>query len=398
MRVLNLPAVIRPAADRRPVSVCFVIDRLSRAGTETQLLALIRHLDRDRVRPSLCLLNGGTSDTRELMPSGCPALDLRLGRLASPAALIAAGRLAAFWRRNRVDVVQTYFLDSTYFAVPLARLCGIRHVVRVRNNVGYWLTGRHRWLGRHVGRLAGVTLTNSEDARDALIAAERLAPPRVRVFENGVDLDRFPALRRPDTSAAVVRVGAVANLRPVKNIDGLIEAADEVCRADPRVRFEVAGDGPERARLEQQIRVAGLSERFVLRGPVADVPRFLSGLDVAVLPSHSESMSNALLEYMAAGRAIVATDVGANSRLIRPDREGLVVSPSDSAALAGAICGLLHDPELARSLGAAARLRAESEFGRAAMVRRFEAFYESLFNEPARGRTAGRVRSSLQDS
>jgi len=220
----------------------------------------------------------------------------------------------------------------------------------------------------------------------------------VRMIENGVDLDRFPAFRAPDMSAAVVRVGTVANLRPVKNVDGLVLAAVEVCRDDPRVRFDVAGDGPDRPRLEQQIRAAGLGERFVLLGSVTDVPGFLSSLDVAVLPSHSESMSNALLEYMAAGRAIVATDVGANARLVRPDREGLIVPPGDPAALAGAVRRLLRDPELARRLGAAARARAETEFGRAAMVRRFEAFYESLFNEPARGETAGRNGSSLRDS
>jgi glycosyltransferase involved in cell wall biosynthesis len=370
--------------------VCFVIDNLRRAGTETQLLALIRHLDRDRVRPSLCLLNGGDDESRELLPTGCPTIDLRLERLASPAALSAAGRLGAFWRRNRADVVQTYFLDSTYFAVPLARLCGIRRVVRVRNNAGYWLTRRHRRLGRLIGHLAGLTLTNSEDGRRELIAAEGLAPCRVRVIENGVDLDRFSDTRPPDTGGTLIRVGTVANLRPVKNIDGLIRAATAVCRTDPRVRFEVAGGGNDHPLLEQQIRAAGLGDRFVLRGPVADVPKFLSTLDIAVLPSHSESMSNALMEYMAGGRPIVATDVGANSRLVRADREGLIVPAGDDAAMTAAICRLLRDPGLARTLAAAARSRSEAEFGRGTMVRRFEGFYASLFNEPARGQPAGR--------
>ena len=125
MHLLRLPHPPVVNRETRPVSVCFVIDRLSRAGTETQLLALIRQFDRNRVRPSLCLLNGDDPESRELLPADCPTLVLRLGRMASLAAPGAATRLAAFWRRNRVDVVQTYFLDSGYFAVPLARLCGI---------------------------------------------------------------------------------------------------------------------------------------------------------------------------------------------------------------------------------------------------------------------------------
>jgi glycosyltransferase involved in cell wall biosynthesis len=362
----------------RAVSVSFVIDRLSHAGTESQLLALLRHLDRDRVRPSLCLLDGREPLSQSLKPDDCPVLDLGIKRLISPAAAIAASKLARFWRRQRVDVVVTYFLDSTYFAVPLARLCGIRRVVRVRNNDGYWLTPTHRRLGRVMGRLCHLTLTNSTIGRQSLIAAEGLAEDRVHVLENGVDVDRFAAAKPPDTSRPVVRIGALANLRPVKNIDGLIRVAAAICRSDPRVQFEVAGKGDERAAFEGQIRAAGLDGRFRLRGAVADVPGFLANLDIAVLCSHSESMSNALLEYMAAGRAIVATDVGANARVIRDGIDGLIVPPGNDAALQGAIVELLQQPAVARALAASARTRAAAEFSRQTMVRRFEDFFLSL--------------------
>jgi glycosyltransferase involved in cell wall biosynthesis len=385
MRLLSLPRPATVDRETRPVRVCFVIDRLSRAGTETQLLALLRRLDRERVRPSLCLLNGDNPESRGLLPTDCPTLLLRLGRLTSLAAPGAATRLAAFWRRNRVDVVQTYFLDSGYFAVPLARLCRIRHVVRVRNNTGYWLTPRHRWLGRMVGRLAHTTLTNSDDARRAVIAAESLSPDRVRVIENGVDVRRFAAGRPPDTGGSVVRVGAVANLRPVKNVDGLIRVAADICHDDHRVRFEVAGEGDQRPGIESRIRDAGLAGRFTLRGSVADVPTFLDTLDIAVLMSHSESMSNALLEYMAAGRAIVATDVGSNAYVVRDGREGLIVPTGNDRALGGAIRQLLAAPDQASRLGAAARRRVELDFDHQTMVRRLEAFYESLLANPPAG-------------
>lgn len=378
-------SVARP---RRPldclVSVCFVIDRLSRAGTETQLLALIRHLDPAVVRPSLCLLDGDDPESRALLPSHCPTLTLGLKGLCRPAAVAAAVKLATFWRRNRVNVVQTYFIDSTYFATPLARLCGIRRVVQVRNNVGYWLTPVHRVIGRGFARLADVILTNSDAGREAIIKTSRRPAERVQVIENGVDVERFPPGPLPDTSRAVVRIGAVANLRPVKNIDGLVRVAQRLCRDNPRLHFEVAGDGDERSVLEAAIRQAGLEGRFVLRGAVSDIPAFLASLDMAVLCSHSESMSNALLEYMAAGRAIVATDVGANSRLVRDGREGIIVARADDDALAGGILTFRRQPDLAREMGAAARTRVQAEFSRAAMIRRFEDFYRSLGERPGK--------------
>lgn len=360
------------------IRICFVIDKLSRAGTESQLLALIRNLDRERVEPTLCLLNADEG-SRTLLPIDCPVLNLQLKKIASLSALSAAIRLRAFWREHRVNIVQTYFLDSTYFAMPLARLCGIRNVIRVRNNAGYWLTPMHRRLGNLMGRL-GQTLTNSEQARGAVILAERIGRKHVQVIENGVDLERFPINRPPETDRAVVRIGMVANLRTVKNVDGLIRVAVRIVQEFPRVQFAVAGEGEERANLERQIRsqIGNLTARFELLGSVIDVPRFLADLDIAVNCSHSESMSNAVLEYMAAGRAVVVTEVGANARLVRHEREGLIVPASNDDALFSAIRRLLLDSDLAKGLGNSARVRAEKEFSRQAMVRRFEMYYSSL--------------------
>lgn len=358
--------------------VNFVIDRLSRAGTETQLLSLIRHIDRSRIQPSLCLLDGEDSESRELAPTDCPVLRLGLKSMHRPSVLAKAASLCGFWSRHRVDVVQTYFLDSTYFGVTLARLSGVRRVVRVRNNLGHWLTPRHRWMGRLMGRMAHVTLTNSDKGRQALLDAENLPRKRVAVLENGVDLEHFRINSPPDTGGLIVRVGVVANLRPVKNLAGLIRVAGVLAKSHPQLRFEVAGEGEQRAELEQLIGELGLRERVRLIGSVAEVPAFLARQDIAVLCSHAEGMSNALLEYMASGRAIVATAVGANPRLIRDGEEGLLIPPGNDTALAAALTRLVGDPALARQFGAAARRRVEVEFGRRAMCRRFEDFYERL--------------------
>jgi glycosyltransferase involved in cell wall biosynthesis len=362
-----------------PVRVCFLIDELATAGTETQLLALIRRLDRRRVQPSLCLLRGESTASQALEPEDCPVLRLGVGSLRSPAMLARAWRLGRFLRRERIDVLQVYFPDSTYFGVPVGWLAGVPAIVRTRNNIGHWLTPLHRRFGRLLNAFTTATVANCEAARQALLEAERPRAQSVVVLENGVDLTRFdviPALG--EQQRAVRRVGAVANLRHVKGLDVLIEAAARLDDVHPDVTFEVAGEGPERDVLQRLIAERGLADRFRLRGSVADIPSFLSAIDVAVLPSRAEGMSNAVLEYMAAARAIVATDVGANRHLLADGACGLLVPPGDFVELAAAIGRLLGDAGLACRLGEAARRRAREQFSREAMVRRFEDFYASL--------------------
>ena len=381
-----------------PVAVSFVIDALSRAGTESQLLALIRGLDRSRVSPSLVLLDGRAASSRVLEPADCPVIRLGVTKLVGLHATRAALRLRHFWREQRPDVATLYFLDSAYFALPVAKLCGVRRVVRVRNNLGYWLTRKHRLLNRAARPWVDAVLTNSDTGRQALIDADGLDPARVIVIENGVDLDRFAAAPPPFARPGVVRVGCVANLRPVKNIDGLMHAAQLVLAHDPEAVFEVAGDGDQRRDLERLHAELGLGDRFALRGSVADVPGFLASIDVAVLPSHSEGMSNALLEFMAAGRAIVATDVGANARLIVDGESGRIVPPGDAVSMANAIGELLAAHETARRFGRAAQEFVAAEYGRAAMVARFTDFFEAITSGAGSsppGRGAGRPSAGL---
>jgi glycosyltransferase involved in cell wall biosynthesis len=355
-----------------------MIDELSQAGTECQLVALIQNLSRRRVLPHLCLLRGDQVSSRTLEPADCPIIRLGVQSLHHPSTLLKALRLARFLRRHHIDVFQVYFPDSSYLGVPVARLAGVRHVVRTRNNLGYWMTGVHRWLGALCNRGTEVLVANCEACRRAVIADEGIDPRRVVVLENGVDMARFaePVLRQEPAGSR--RVGIVANLRPVKNLDLFVRAAAVIAARHPHVTFHMAGEGELRPVLERLLSELELAGSLFLHGSVVDIPGFLAGLDIAVLCSRSEGMSNALLEYMAAGKAIVATDVGANGQLIEHGVHGLLVAPGDAAALAGALHRLLDDESLAARLASAARLKAETEYSREAMVRRFEDFYETL--------------------
>jgi glycosyltransferase involved in cell wall biosynthesis len=364
----------------RPLRICFLIDCLRAAGTETQLLALINHLDRRVVQPYLCLLDGQDKMSRGMEPADCPVVRFGVRKLRSVKALAEARRFARLLRYERIDILQVYLIDSPTFGALVGRLAGVRHIIRVRNNLGHWLTPGLKWRFRFVNRLVTLTLTNTEAGRQAAMAQEGIPADSVVMLGNGIDLARFPdALatnirRRPGTR----RVGIVANLRPVKGLDVFLRAAVLVHVAHPDTVFAIAGEGELRPELERQAQALGLADRVEFLGLVRDIPAFLETLDIAVLSSRAEGMSNALLEYMAAGRPIVATAVGGNVELIRDGLNGLLVPPDNPEQLAKAIDRLLRDPVLATQMGRSAYHSVGEQFSWKSVARKYEMFWHDL--------------------
>jgi L-malate glycosyltransferase len=362
----------------RPVRVCFLIDRLACGGTESQLLGLIQRLDRARVEPVLCLLNGNDRVSKSLEPPDCPVRRLGVESLLRPSTARTAVHFARWLRTNRIDILQVHFPDSTYFGVLAAKLAALP-VIRTRRNLGYWLTARHRVLGRLANRFTACTIANCEAARQACIDQENASPESVIVLPNGIDLDKFLAI--PDLSTTwgtrPPRIGAVANLRAVKGLATLVEAAAVVCERIPGATFAVAGEGDDRRMLERMIGDRGLTARFHLRGVLHDIPKFLADIDVAVSCSQSEGLSNSMLEYMAAGRAIVATNVGGNMELICNRQNGLLVAYNDLKDTAAAIIQLAQNYELAMQCSNRARQVAK-HFDWPSTVQQYEHFYSTL--------------------
>ncbi len=356
-----------------------MIDNLKPGGTEFQLLALIRSVDRSRIRPYLCLMDGQGEPLPGLQPVDCPTFRLGVRSFRNPATFLAARRFARFLRRQRIDVLQTHFPDSTYFAAPVARVAGVPCIVRTKRSLGHSMT---RWQCRRA-RLCNwwvdATLANCDACRRAAIEQERADPDSVVVIPNGIDLDVFARVPPvPSTgNGSHRRVGMVANLRPVKAPEVLIRAARILRTSHPNVTFQIAGMGDEGS-ASRHIGQSGMREHFELTGLVDDVAAFLGRLDVAVLTSLSEGLSNALLEYMAAGRPIVATAVGGNVELIEDGVNGLLVAPGDPEALAAAIDRLLRRPALAARLGTQARCCVAQQNSWETIARRHETFYSEL--------------------
>ena len=193
----------------------------------------------------------------------------------------------------------------------------------------------------------------------------------MRIVANGLDF----GYQRREPVAKPRKVIVVANLRPEKGHDVLIDAAVEIIERFPDARFEIVGAGPERDALIARAAAHGVAHAFTFAGHCEDVPARLADADIFVLPSRSESFPNAILEAMAAGLPIVASGVGGILELIDDGRTGWLVPPGEDEALASRVMHLMADPAESARLGAAARADAEARFSFDRMIAAFESIY-----------------------
>lgn len=353
-----------------PVKILYVIDTLHRGGTELQLSGLLRRLDRGRFEASLVTLRGFDPD---LVPAGCEHWHLGVGALLHPRGLAKLASLTALLARRRFSIVQTFFQDSTLLGGLAARLAGTPVRLASFRDLGFWRTRRQTATMRLIYRTMTGYIANSAAARDHFCAHDRIDPARVVVIPNGLDAGRF-AWTPPRAAPRVV--GIVGNLnRQVKRIDLFVAAAGLLRDAFPEVRWEIVGDGGQRDSLVALARRLGVEERITFLGRIAEVPQVIAGWDVGVLCSDSEGFSNALLEYMLAGCAVVATAVGGNREAVDHERTGLLVPAGDARALAAAVGRLLADGALTAALAAAARKEVVARYDWDVCVAAHQEFY-----------------------
>jgi glycosyltransferase involved in cell wall biosynthesis len=264
-------------------------------------------------------------------------------------------------------------------------------VVTSRLNTGYWYTPRLLRLYRVLNSSTTRILTNSEFAKQVVLDAERAPAGKITVWYPGVDLARY-GRSAGDPHAALALgipearpvVGIVANYREVKDLPLFLRAAQKVAAAMPEPVFLLAGSGELKAELERLAVSLGIGGRVFFSDGRGAVPDYLARMAVACLSSKSEGLPNAILEYMAAGLPVVATDVGGNAELIEDGSNGFLVRSRDPEAFARPIIELLRNHELRERMGQRGLARARARFDRAGAVRSLEDFYRCTAAE-ARG-------------
>ena len=290
-------------------------------------------------------------------------------------------KLARSFRRWRPDVVQTHDHRALFYAGPAAWATGVPLVINTRHGRNFEFTPRQVAIGRQLARLVDGYVCVSDDVKTQCVA-EGIAPARLRTILNGIDVERF-AFSGACASGPIV---AVARLSPEKDLANLVRSVALAARKEPGLRVAVAGNGPCLAELNQLATELGVAEKIAFLGEVRDVPALLARASLFVLPSRSEGISLTLLEAMASGLPTVATRVGGNPEVVRDGETGLLVPPSDPAALAQAILRIRRDPERGLRMGRAGRERVEQHFDIRRMVADYEALYVDRMTRPNEAR------------
>ena len=259
-----------------------------------------------------------------------------------------------------------------------------------------WQERYARWAARLTYRLADRIVTVSEQTKTRLASVWQVDPNKVHVIPNGVDIERF----RPDTNAGPVRqrlgladapvVMFVGGFYPWHGVDVLVDSFARVAQSLPEARLLLVGDGPVRGRIEAQVARLGLAQQVVFTGMIdhATVPDMLAAADVVTLP-YPELPEELwfsplkLYEYMAAGKAILASDAGQISQVIDHNATGILLKPGSVEALSQGICRLLQDETLRRQLGQNARRQAVARHAWHSQIEKLTAVYQLALSAPA---------------
>jgi glycosyltransferase involved in cell wall biosynthesis len=305
------------------------------------------------------------------------------GSLMGVHGITAIVRLWRYIRRSKFDVVHTHDLYSNLVAVPAAWLAGTKSIVSSRRDLAswWWYTPRNRRILRWIQLLSHTVVANSQGVKNFLVDQDGFRPNHVRVIRNAVDSERFVigAKREkvfPMWSNAHKVFVVVANMHThTKGHLHLIDAASRIIAKHTEARFALVGDGALREQLQSKVTALGLSNYFEFLGARTDIPSILAAADAAILPSLAEGLPNAVLEYLAAGKAVIASSVGGIPEVIRHQRNGLLIEPGSSDAIVEAVDYILDNPSEARRLADQGRYDAQHDFSFDRLIPELERLY-----------------------
>jgi glycosyltransferase involved in cell wall biosynthesis len=297
---------------------------------------------------------------------------------------VALFRLYRIIRAFKPDIVHTHLQAPNLYGRLMALAAGVPVVIATEHNVYTAKAGRHvrieRWLARRTAAIVAV----SEPVRRFLAAQLGISASTIQVVRNGIATPKPSAegvevlRRRLALPEDRLVLGTVASLTPKKGHVFLLQAMAALRERGVRCSLVLAGDGPERASLEALAASLGIAEHVHFLGDYAQVADVLTLLDLFVLPSITEGLPLALLEAMALGKAVVATDVGGVPDVITPGVNGVLVPARAVQPLADAIEALLTDPQRRHEYGARARATVMADFTEQQHLETLGALYLSL--------------------
>jgi glycosyltransferase involved in cell wall biosynthesis len=362
--------------------ILHIIPTFDRAGAEKQLLVLARGLPREEFDVHVCALTRGGPLRDEFRAAGVPTTVIGKRLKADP---IAFARLLRHIRTLQPDIVHTWIFAAGGYGRVAARAAGVPCIVAGEYCVDRWKSTWQWLVDRRLAENTDRFVTNSAAVRD-FCAEHGLDGGKFTVIHNGVDpappsdATRHELLAELNCPPDAKLIGVVSRLWVQKRVKDLIWAADLLRVLHNNLRLLIMGDGPERSALERFARLASDLDHIRFLGHRDDVWRIMPHLDCFWNGSGYEGQPNAVMEAMAAGVPVVASDIPGNRELVVDGETGFLVPIAGRAARARATDRIFTDPELAARFGAAARARMTDEFNVARNVEAHAALYRELIS------------------
>ncbi|MEQ1605316.1 MAG: glycosyltransferase [Pyrinomonadaceae bacterium] len=295
---------------------------------------------------------------------------------------------AKYLKENEIDLIHTHDFYTNVFGMAAASLAGVKARIASKRETGGMRSGSQDMVEKLAFSRANAIVVNSHSVQKYL-ELRGIADTKIKVIYNGLDIERFNVTSKgrpvfsqkyslPDDEG-IRLITLVANLRhDVKNIPMLLRAAKSVVHSKPNAHFVIAGEGGLKDGLQAMAVELGITKNVHFIGRCTDVPELLANSYACVLTSTAEGFSNSILEYMAAGKPVVATNVGGASEAIVHDKCGFLIDSDDDSSLVAHLLELLDDSSLATRFGAEGKRIVASKFSEAAQSRQTIELYDSL--------------------
>ncbi len=354
-------------------------------GAEKQIVGLAKALDKDKYEVFVLSLDCQGRAPKGLIESTGSRLHIfRVIRIYGLSGMVQGLRFYQFLKRERINVLMTYHFSSDIWGTFWGHLAGVPTIISNRRDMGFWRNGWHVQAYKLINGWVKKIVVVSQSIKQMVMEQEGIGPGRIEVIYNGVQVPEQSNLHHQEARGQLgfknddIVIMHTANLKPVKGHRYLLQAFAAVSRQCPHAKLVLIGRDELAGQLQSMAKELGVSDKVLFLGKRDDVPSLLRAADICVLPSLSEGLSNAVLEYMAAAKPVVATNVGGNRELLQDGFNGLLVEKENTQQLKDALMVLLKDTQKRGDMGHNGHKRVEKEFSMATMVSRYERLFGQI--------------------
>jgi len=366
-----------------PINLMHIALGLNIGGLERVIIDLLKGTDRGRYRPIVCCIHSRGALADEAEELGVPVILLNdaqanknRGKSLRKTAIVF--KLTQLMNKEKISIVHTHNPLPHLYGSLAARFAGVPVVVHTKHGRNYPANKKRVLLNRLLSCLTDEIVAVSRDAYDVSVNIENIGKRKVSTIINGIDVTKYAQVHKGQNNSDGVIIGHVARLSPEKDQLTLLKSFAIVAKRLENATLVIAGDGQMRQQLQTEAIQLGVADKISFLGFRNDIPELLQTFGLFVLSSIKEGTSLTILEAMAAGLPVVATNVGGNPEVVEHGHTGYIVPPKHPEKLADAIIEILSDKKKAKTMGANGRIIAQRNYSLERMCRAYEEIYWRL--------------------